>query len=149
MNEQNWMRIGLLVLAGVGFLAILAVALTATDDIEGETWVAEELVIDGAMTAPISGTELTASFEDGSVNGIAGCNSFFASYEVDGSSVTVGPAGATMAFCATPEGIMEQETTYLTLISTADSFTREGDRLELMEGDNILISYRAAESEQD
>ena len=159
MREQNWTRFGLLALAGFGFLAILGIALTATDDIEGQTWVAEELNVDGAMAAPLPGTELTATFEDGSVNGLAGCNSFFASYEVDGDSISVGPAGATLAFCPAPDGIMDQEATYLQLISSADNFildtdpshfdtvTREGDTLQLLSADTTLISYQAADTE--
>ena len=148
MNEQqDRLKIGILAIAGIGFLAILGVALAAGDDLEGATWVVDELVVDGTSVEPLAGTELSALFDDGSVNGVAGCNSYFASYEVDGGAIAIGPAGSTMAFCVEPEGIMEQEIAYLTLLGTVDSFTRDGDQLQLRRGDDVLITYGAANSE--
>lgn len=147
MDENNWLKAGLLALAGFGFLAILGLALTAGDDIEGQTWVVGELVTDGTATTPIPGTELSALFDGGSLNGVAGCNSFFASYEVDGDALAIGPAGSTMAFCSAPEGIMEQEIAYLTLLGTVDSFARDGDKLTLSSNGLVVLTYAAAESE--
>jgi heat shock protein HslJ len=147
MNEQqSWLKIGILAIAGVGFLAIIGVALAAGDDLGGTTWVVDEFVVDGTSVEPLAGTELSALFDDGNVNGVAGCNSYFASYEVDGGAIAIGPAGSTMAFCVEPEGIMEQEIAYLTLLGTVDSFARDGDQLKLRQGDDVLITYGAANS---
>ena len=84
MQDNTYAKIGFIALATLGFFVILAVALSAGNDLEGENWVVEELVIDGVPTAPLPGTELSAFFDDGELSGVAGCNSFFAGYEVDG-----------------------------------------------------------------
>ena len=141
MQDNTYARVGLIALATLGFFAILIVALSASDDLEGENWVVEELVVDGVPTAPLAGTELSAFFDDGELSGVAGCNSFFAGYEVDGDSISIGPAGSTMAFCTAPEGIMEQEFAYLNLLGTAGSFARDGDSLTLRNGNEVLLRY--------
>lgn len=147
MSEQNWLRIGVIGLAVVGFVLLIGWALSASDDIEGETWVVDELVVDGAATSPLADSILTAMFEDGTVSGVAGCNNYFASYEVDGGSIEIGPAGSTQMFCAEPEGIMDQEFAYLTLLDSVDGFERDGDQLTLSQGGNAVLIYRAAEAE--
>jgi heat shock protein HslJ len=146
VHQDNIAKGALLALAGLGFVAIIAVALTAGDDVEGENWIVEELVIEGAATAPIPDTELSAFFDDGELGGVAGCNTFFGGYETDADSIVIGPLATTMAFCGEPAGIMEQEVAYLTLLGEADSFARDGDSLTLSSGGNVLITYTAAGS---
>lgn len=131
----------------MGFLAIIVVALTVGDDLEGENWMVEELMIEGAPTAPIPGTELSAFFDDGELGGVAGCNTFFGGYEIDADSIVIGPIASTMAFCGEPEGIMEQEVAYLTLLGQVDSFARDGDSLTLSISGNVLVTYVAGSSE--
>ena len=46
-----------------------------------------------------------------------------------------------MAFCAAPEGIMEQEFAYLSLLGTVESFARDGDSLTLRNGGEVLLRY--------
>jgi heat shock protein HslJ len=145
MNQDSWARFGLLAIAVVGFFAILGIALGSSGGLEGEEWVVEELARDGNLIAPVPGTELTALFENGALGGNAGCNSFFADYTVDGDSIAIGPAGSTMAFCTAPEGIMEQEVTYLALLGAADSYSRDGDRLTLNSAGSPVINYRLAD----
>ncbi len=147
MDQHNGARIGLLAIAAIGFVAILGVALTAGGDLEGENWVVEELTIDGNTTGPVAGTALTALFDDGSVGGSAGCNSYFADYQVDGGSITIGPAGSTLAFCAEPDGTMDQEVAYLTLLSSVDSFARDGDRMTLSSSGEVVLRYTATDVE--
>lgn len=144
--QNNTAKIALLVLAGLGFLAILAVALTAGDDLEGENWIVEALTIEGTSTAPIPGTELSAFFDDGELGGVAGCNTFFGGYETDAGSIVVGPIASTMAFCSEPEGIMEQEIAYLALLGQVDGFARDGNSLTLSGAGNVLIAYVAGSS---
>ena len=146
MHQDNTLKIALLLLAGLGFVAIIVVALTASADIEGESWTVEELVIEGAATAPLPGTELSASFDGGELSGVAGCNSFFGGYETDGDSIVIGPVASTMAFCSEPEGIMEQEAAYLGLLGQANGFARDGDSLTLSSDGNALIRYVAGGS---
>ena len=143
MHQDNALKVGLLVLAGLGFLAIILVALMVSADLEGENWIVEELVIEGAPAAPLSGTELSAFFDDGELGGVAGCNTFFGGYEIDADSIVIGPIASTMAFCSAPEGIMDQEVAYLSLLGQADSFARNGDSLTLSSNGNVLITFVA------
>ncbi len=76
------------------------------------------------------GTTVTAQFaEDGSLNGSAGCNSFFGSYELKGEEIKIGPLGSTMMAC---EKGMNQEAIVLEALQSAYkiAFTSQG-RLEI------------------
>ena len=147
MNEQNWLKYGAIALAAVGFLVIIALATVSDESIEGETWVADQLDMGSGLSHPVAGTVLTAVFDDGSLNGTAGCNSYFTSYVLDGDSIGVGPIGSTRAFCSDPDGVMDQEFAYLALLESANRYERDGDQLTLLDGDAVLISYFAVKAE--
>ena len=72
------------------------------------------------------------------MTGTAGCNQYFANYELEGQSLDIGPAGATRRFCAEPEGFMRQEAAYLQALRSAASFRLDGARLELRRADGAL-----------
>ena len=87
----------------------------------------------------IMDTEVTARFgTDGRVTGTAGCNRYFASYEIEGQSLSIGSAGATRRLGAAPEGLMRQEAPYLEALQSATTFRLEGTRLELRRADAAL-----------
>jgi heat shock protein HslJ len=78
----------------------------------------------------LDGTSLTAAFDaNGGVNGSAGCNSFSASYSVNGENLSIGAPSATSALCADPPGIMDQEAAYLNALASASSFYMEAGQL--------------------
>ncbi|WP_067050400.1 META domain-containing protein [Methanofollis ethanolicus] len=110
----------------------------------GTNWTLESLHTGDAVSSVIAGSEITAIFgEDGKVAGSAGCNRYFASYNLSGSSLTFGPAGSTKMTCAEPEGIMKQESTYLGLLEAVKSYTLEGDRLSLQdENGTAVLDFR-------
>ncbi len=85
----------------------------------------------GGVVSVIIGTELTMRFVDGTVNGSAGCNDYNAAYELEGDHITVGPAATTRKMCAEPEGIMEQETEFLTALQSVAVFALDGDKLDM------------------
>ena len=147
MNEQNWLKYGAIALAAVGFLVIIGVAATSDDSLEGETWVADHLDTGSGASHPLPGTHLTAVFDDGSLNGTAGCNTYFTSYVLDGDSIGVGPIGSTRAFCSDPDGVMDQESAYFGLLERANRYERDGDQLTLLDGDAELVTYFAAKPE--
>jgi heat shock protein HslJ len=147
MNEQNWLKYGAIALAAFGFLAIIGLAAVSDDNIEGETWVADQLDTGSGLSHALAGTVLTAVFDDGSVNGTAGCNSYFASYALDGDSIGIGAIGSTRAFCSDPGGVMDQEFAYLALLERSNRYERDDDHLTLLDGDTVLISYFAARPE--
>jgi heat shock protein HslJ len=100
----------------------------------------------GGFASPLSGSEILALFgDDGRVTGPAGCNDYFASYEVEGETLAIGPAGTTRMMCAEPEGIMEQESGYLAALGNAATYQIRGDTLEVWDADGVrVLSYVAA-----
>jgi heat shock protein HslJ len=104
----------------------------------------------GGFTSAVLGTEVTATFgEDGRVAGSAGCNTYSASFELDGEAISIGPAMTTRMMCAEPEGVMEQETAYLAALESSATYRIEGDKLELWSADGSrMASYvvKAAEA---
>jgi heat shock protein HslJ len=92
-----------------------------------------------AVVSVLGGTHLSARFsDDGQVTGSAGCNQYFAYFQVDAGNITIGLPGATRRFCAEPKGTMDQELAYLTALSSAKTFRLEGDRLTLRTSDGAL-----------
>lgn len=57
---------------------------------------------------------------DGQLNGSAGCNLYFANYKLENEQLMVDKAGSPKRFCGEP-GVMEQESTYLSLLQQADN----------------------------
>ncbi|MDD1668764.1 MAG: META domain-containing protein, partial [Methanomicrobiales archaeon] len=111
----------------------------------GTHWVLESMASgEGAVTSVMAGTGIDATFtENGSVSGSAGCNRYFASYTVAGSSLTLGPAGATKMFCTEPSGIMVQEQAFLSLLARVTGYEMKGDQLLLRDATgNGLLWFR-------
>lgn len=95
----------------------------------------------GGVVSVIIDTEITASFgEDDQLTGNAGCNDYFAAYEIDGDQISIGPAGATRKMCSSPEGIMEQEQQYLAALETAETYKVEGVRMEMRTSEGALVA---------
>lgn len=91
--------------------------------------------VDGALTPPLTGTEITARFDsDGTLSGIAGCNNYNTTFQVAGASLTLAPIATTMMFCGEPIGVMDQEAYYLSALQTAVSYEAEAGQLTLFDG---------------
>ncbi len=107
--------------------------------LEGTGWTLTGYVNNGTPVQIPAGTSVTLDFGDrGSLTGSAGCNHYFASYEVKGTTIAIGQAGSTLMYCTGP-GVMEQESSYLVLLGQVKTFTAEGDRLVLADGNGIPI----------
>ena len=55
------------------------------------------------------------------MTGNAGCNSYFASYQLNGDKLTISNAGSTLMACLAP-GVMVQEAAYLEALQKAASY---------------------------
>jgi len=102
-------------------------------NLDGTNW--KLLSINGE--AIIDGSQVTAEFTEGQVGGTAGVNRYFASYELDGETLTIGPAGSTMMMG--PEDLMQQEMVFLAALGTAESFQVTGDSLQIDYDGGYLI----------
>ena len=56
---------------------------------------------------------------DGKITGRGACNGYFAQATIDGNSIKIGKAGATMMACA--PALMDQERKFLAALDRADS----------------------------
>ena len=89
----------------------------------------------------VDGSRITLSFEDGEISGNAGCNSYFGEYTLSVGGLQVGAVSITEMACLSPEGVMEQETTYAHYLGSVVKAVREGSQLKLQDasGQDILV----------
>lgn len=147
MGEKDFW---IVIAAGVATVLLLGfvlagVASAGDAGLEERTWVVREL--DG--NAPLSGTVLTARFEGGAVSGDAGCNVFSGGYATDGDALSIGPLATTLAACAAPEGVMEQEGAYLAALESADAYAQSGNGLVLTRGETEVVRFEALPADID
>ena len=113
----------------------------APADLSGDLWMLDShLNSQGEPAGVLPDTEITIDFKDGQLNGNAGCNGYFASYEAAGGTITIGPVGSTRMACSEPEGVMEQELDYLTALQSASAYEITGDSLRLTGADGAVIA---------
>jgi heat shock protein HslJ len=84
---------------------------------------------DGIQMQPVlTETLLTANFDaEGGLSGSGGCNTYSASYQVEGNLLTIGSISTTLMACAEP--VMKQETAFLDALAMAARFALEGNQL--------------------
>ena len=98
------------------------------------------------LAAIIEDTEITATFNStkSEVSGSAGCNTYFARYEVAGSNLSIFEMGWTEMACVSPEGIMEQEQEFLSLLANAQSFQADDTTLTVICSEGQTLYFTAA-----
>jgi heat shock protein HslJ len=118
---------------------------------EGTTW---EFVFyysptTAILTSGVPGTTITARFEGGKLTGNAGCNDYSATYERTGDGrsdvLKIGPLATTKKACTEPQGVMEQETAYLSKLQSA-GLAQQFPRTMLLSASDgqPLLLYHAA-----
>jgi heat shock protein HslJ len=88
-------------------------------ELDGTKWLLTDyLSPDGALlTVPAAVTPL-AQFQDGTMTGNAGCNTFSGPYSVSGESLTLGPMVSTKMACEEP--MASVEAAYLAALEVVD-----------------------------
>lgn len=135
--------LGMLSLLLIVVLGLIACS-TGTGEVmlEDTAWVLESYGEPGNLKVVIADTEITAEFvsAEETVKGSAGCNSYFGSYELKSSQLSIpGPIGVTEMYCMEPEGVMDQEQEYLAVLQLAESYEIDGDELQINCGSQVLI----------
>jgi heat shock protein HslJ len=104
---------------------------TTITNLDGTEWRLVEYGSPEAPTAALEQTEVTARFEaPDRMNGSAGCNSYFATVELDGESFVTSDIGSTLMACA-DQAVGQQETAYLEALRQANTLQRDGDELRI------------------
>ena len=138
-------RYGLIFILLISTLAFTACSSSGSGEaLTEKIWIASEL--DGESLVP--DTAITAEFDqDGNAVGMAGCNNYNTTYEVDGEKIQFGEViGTTMMMC--PEPAMAQEQAYLAALGDAETFEINEDELVLYDSDgNALVRFDAVDQE--
>ena len=99
------------------------------------------------VTNPLQGPEITMSFREGGVSGSAGCNSYSTQHSIGDAEIAFTSPRVTRRVCATPDGVMQQETRFLNLLPSLTKFHIYGERLFIYaeDGRAMLFVLRPAE----
>jgi heat shock protein HslJ len=141
MNVRNWLLAILAVVILLALAACSAISPAGEDPLDGTSWV----LVGYGLAAPLPGTQITATFEDGQVGGSSGCNTYGGSYRVKGETISVTEIIMTEMACIDPEGVMEQEQTYLEYLSGATTFRLDHGQLQMTRPDRETLTFRPAE----
>jgi cell division septation protein DedD len=101
------------------------------------TWVLEGYLADigdDELTEPLPEVDLDMIFEeDFDFSGHAGCNTYSGRYVTDGTQIALQDILSTNVLCIEPEGIMEQEALYLSLLEDAEEYhINQDEQLEII-----------------
>ena len=110
---------------------------TKPETLEGTSW---ELVYYRKSTV-MDDVLITVSFDDDQINGSAGCNSYFGSYEIVGDKISIGQIGITEMFCMDPEGVMDLEMMFVDWLMDAQRFEISSDQLMIFRTDGEALTF--------
>jgi len=101
--------------------------------LEDTKWFLRSYGEQGNLKDIIEGTEITATFNssEGQVGGSAGCNIYGGRYQIIGSTLSISEIYFTEMACMSPEGVMEQEQEFLSMLSNAQSFQADDTTLTI------------------
>lgn len=96
----------------------------------------------GAVVSLALETTITIEFTDkGESMGSSGCNTYDADYEIDDeNAMSLSQIAVTEMFCASPDGIMEQEEAYLDALMTVAQYEIRGGNLTLRTEDGAAAA---------
>jgi heat shock protein HslJ len=129
----------------------LATFVASREDLAGTTW-----LVTGynngqeAVVSPLLGADIIINLDDANlISGNAGCNDFFAQVQASNGIIEIDGVGATRRTCATPSGVMEQETEFFAALESAATYTIDGDFIELRNADDAIAVHMVRELEID
>ncbi len=114
-------------------------------ELENATWQLQQYLGDtGQMQQASAYAVISATFKDGKLSGNAGCNNYFGSYaEAHDQAIRFSKTGSTRMACPPP--VMQQEHTYLSLLSAVSSYQIQDERLMFSDADlKPVLQYIAS-----
>lgn len=127
-------------------LAPTATPAPAPDALSGTRWTVVNYNNGSAIVTLLPGTTVTVDFgTDGRVTGNSGCNTYQASFSLNGNAISIGQPAGTSMMCAEPAGVMEQEAAFLAALQAAATFRINGNTLDLdtAGGQIAIVASRA------
>ncbi len=110
---------------------------TMSDPLDGTSW----KLFAYRKSRPIPGTTITAEFENGQVQGSAGCNTFSGEYSISGGMIHFENVAITLMACLDPEGVMEQEQLIMEFIWDAQNYRLSADQLMIFRSDGEALTF--------
>ena len=105
----------------------------------GTSWILTGGSSPGSVWVLLPGTTISASFSaENQLSGTSGCNTYGSTYSVNGSSISIGVPAASNISCGDPEGVMQQEASYLAALAQMTSFQISGNQLTLSGGGTTM-----------
>ena len=100
----------------------------------------------GTVVPVLPGTTVSAEFGDeGLLTGSAGCNGYSASYDVASNLINFGAIVMTEIYCMEPEGLMDQETQYLSNLEQSTAYAIVGDAMGLVNDEGAILAIYSSE----
>lgn len=105
------------------------------DPLEGTVWDVRSF----DSVAPLNGTVITISFQDGIIVANAGCNRIGAKYSVQGQQIELGGLESTEEGCVDPPGVLDQEQSFMRALMRVERIEIDGKSLMLFGGEEMSI----------
>ena len=114
----------------------------AEADLGGVVWTLKAFGPEGNPQPAVDDRAVTLQFDfdEKMAKGNGGCNSYSASFEIDGSDLSISPAMATLMACV-PEEIMDQETAFHQLLAKVNSYEVKEGTLYLYTSENQVLEF--------
>jgi heat shock protein HslJ len=117
---------------------------TGARDLVG-SWEVTSFYTGNAISSPVTGSTLTATFTRQQISGNSGCNTYSGPYTATATSIEIGPLASTRRACADP-AVGDQEQQYLAALGLATTYRVAGDRLDLLrDGGTIAVTLVRAQ----
>ena len=128
---------------------VIAQPVYLTDQLDQE-WFLVSFNDQGSKKKVIANTQTTIQFSTERLSGLAGCNRYFAGYQLKNRyDLTIERIVATEMACPDPVGIMQQEDTYLQLLSRAKAYyIRDGQLTLYNENKVTILIFQQQENEE-
>ena len=118
------------------------IEITVVNGLTTGRWLLQSYAPPGSgLQTLLPGTEITARFgADGSLSGSGGCNNYSGTFTAYDQTLRISGLSSSQTLCATPEGIMEQEGQFLSLMQQANQMSISAGQLTIFDasGNRIL-----------
>ena len=115
-------------------------------ELPGTMWQLDSYVNeDGEIVDALPNTEVTLEFKEEQIEGVAGCNLYFAAYAIEKNELTIGVINSTERYCP-GAGVMDAEYQYLVALGKAATFAGNQEQLQLHSSEGqLLLTFTAAQ----
>lgn len=118
-------------------VAVTALPTFAEDELSGGQW--QLISIDGQPV--VAGSLITLTFDtEGNLFGSGGCNSYSATYTIEGDQIVMGPIISTLMMCADP-AVAEQEIAYFAALQAVVTRAVVDGQLLLMTETGVELNF--------